>query len=184
MPSSPSQDIVLSSQGLTENNFKAYDSNVALECAHWGAQGHPSLFRKSGGLCTCLCHFFLSPAGGSLRRDKALPSPSPSDKQTRLKTGSTVAEHCAFSTRHRRRTSWVVLWVDVRIETTQQEAKIIPCSCVFMWYSEPPVFVFFIFSRNSSDLISLCPDFGDVALGRTAHGLQTLLDVGSLCHFQ
>lgn len=33
MPSSPTWDILLSSQGVTENNFKAYDSNAALECA-------------------------------------------------------------------------------------------------------------------------------------------------------
>lgn len=149
-----------------------------------GAQGHPSFFKKPGGLCTCLCHFSLGPAGGSLCRDKALPSPSPSDKQTHLKIRSNVAEHRTFSSPHRS-ISWVVLWVDIRIETMQQkEAKIVLCSFVFMWSTEPQVFVFFIFSRNSSDLISLCSDFCDVALGRTAYGLQTHLDVGSLCHFQ
>ena len=39
-------------------------------------------------------------------------------------------------------------------------------------------------SRNSTGFVSLCPDFDDMALGRPAHGLQTLLDVGSVRHFQ
>lgn len=39
-------------------------------------------------------------------------------------------------------------------------------------------------SRNPTGVISLCPDFCDMALGRPAHGIQTLLDVGPLCHFQ
>lgn len=43
---------------------------------------------------------------------------------------------------------------------------------------------FFAASRNSADFVPVCPDFYDVALGRTAHGLQTLLDAGSFCHFQ
>lgn len=39
-------------------------------------------------------------------------------------------------------------------------------------------------SRNSTGFVSLCPHFDDMALGRPAHGLQTLLDAGPLCHFQ
>lgn len=59
---------------------------------------------------------------------------------------------------------------------------------MIMQYSEVQNFFFFSFyfmvSRNSTGFISLCPDFNDMALGRPAHGLQTLLDAGPLCHFQ
>lgn len=73
------------------------------------------------------------------------------------------------------------------VERTRKEATIILCICVTMQYSEAQNFFLFFFlmiSRNSTGFISLCPDFCDMALGRPAHGLQTLLDVGPLCHFQ
>lgn len=69
----------------------------------------------------------------------------------------------------------------------RKEPKIILCIFVTTQYSEAHIFFFsffFMISRNSSGFISLCPDFFDMALGRPAHGLQTLLDVGPLCYFQ
>lgn len=76
-----------------------------------------------------------------------------------------------------------------RQSITRKEAEIILCICVTLQYSEAQNFFlsFFFFltiSRNSTGFISLCPGFCDMALGRPAHGLQTLLDVGPLCHFQ
>lgn len=70
------------------------------------------------------------------------------------------------------------------LEYHRKKPKITLCIHVTVQYSEAQKFFFFLISRNSTDFISLCSDFCDMALGRTTHGLQTLLDVGSLCHFQ
>lgn len=78
-------------------------------------------------------------------------------------------------------------WVLRPKEYHKKEAKIILCIFVTIQNSEAHIFYFFFFfmiSRNSTGFISLCPDFYDMSLGRPAHGLQTLLDVGALCHFQ
>lgn len=39
-------------------------------------------------------------------------------------------------------------------------------------------------SRDPIDFILICAHFHDMAMGRTAHGLQASMDVGLLCHFQ
>lgn len=39
-------------------------------------------------------------------------------------------------------------------------------------------------SRDPIGFVLICPHFHDMAMGRTAHGLQASMDAGLLCHFQ
>lgn len=76
-------------------------------------------------------------------------------------------------------------WV---LRHSEYHKKGVETNCVYMcddaMFPKLKISFFLVISRNPPGFVSLCPDFAGMALGRPAHGLQALLDVGPLCRFQ
>lgn len=137
---------------------------------------------------SCSWHFLNGPAGGSVGEEQFSSFPSPCLPAKQKECGLSNVPSLPW---HKNGISKVVLskWVLRHGEYHKKGAKnnfVYRCDYAVFWSSNILLFFFFFFviSRNSSGFISLCPNFHDMALGRPAHGLQTFLDVGPLCHFQ
>lgn len=137
-------------------------------------------------LCSCSWHFLNSPAGGSLGEEQFSFSPTPTPPPPAYQQNRKNVDSAMCLLFSGLRMGFPRLFLQngyFGIQSIIRKEPICICVCDYAVYQSSKKFFFFI-CRNSTGFISLWPDICDMALGRPAHGLQTFLDVGPLCHFQ